>query len=422
MTLLAITCGFISLVVFSGYIAGTYLLIEDEIKHRMMYGDIIIEDYRLEEAEGRSQYWKYLIDLSEQKSIESKFKNHPQFSVLSKFLPFSGVIRNAQSESMVVGLGVDVEASEKLRAPKWSWNVISGIPLHEQKNDDALILGEGLAEFMSCLPKEKKKEKIAGASYQKNTNYFSCEKGTNLQINAITIDSQLNAMDADVVGITNAGFKEVDNRLVIAPIGFVQSLIDTNRVGYYSLLLKNNVDALKWVESINKELKESNSSLKAYHWKDHPLAGDLYKKSREMLNIFNFFIIGVILVIVGLSVFNSFVKTVFERRKEIGTMKSIGFSNLQIARLFLSESFLITILGCMIGTIFTIVIKIVLDQLDIPYSAGLFQELVLFKILLVKMDLLYACLLMIVLSSIATYLSLGLAFKRKIVENLNASL
>lgn len=178
MTLLAITSGFISLVVFSGYIAGTYLLIEEEIKHRMMYGDIIIEDYRLGDAEGRSQAWKYLIDLNEQQKIESKYKSHNQVSVLAKFLPFSGVIRNPQSESIFVGLGIEVEASKRLRAPKWSWNVNSGIPLHEQKNEDALILGEGLAEFMTCFPKVKKKERIVGTSLEKNTNTFNCEKGS----------------------------------------------------------------------------------------------------------------------------------------------------------------------------------------------------------------------------------------------------
>lgn len=418
MALLSIAGGFVSYVIFNGYIADTYRLIEDEIRHRMMYGDIIIEDSRLSDPIARSKSWSFLISKEEQDVISIKYKNIDAIETAARFLPFTGIISNRKSESLFFGLGLDTNESKIIRAQKWEWNVLAGVPLDVK---EGLILGEGLAKFMSCTMDNTLAERIVGRAFQKNDNQFNCKETLDFNLSGMTVDNQINALDSQIVGITNAGFKELDNRIIFSSLEFAQSLMNTTGIGYYSLLLKDKKTTRYWVNEINHDLKKRNSQLMAYHWMDHPLAGDLYHKSKEMLNVFHIFIITVILIIVGLSVFNTFVKIVIERVKEIGTLRSLGFSKLQIYRMFFAESFLLAFFGSIVGSIVSIVFKFILDLIDISYSAGLFQELVLFKVQLVPVDYLFGFLFMLVLAWIATYLSLRVVLRNKIIDNLNSN-
>jgi putative ABC transport system permease protein len=415
MALLSISGGFVSYTIFNGYISDTYRLIEDEIRHRMMYGDIIIEDSRLSDPTARSKAWSFLISKEEQNNINSQYSDDKLVQVMVKFLPFTGIISNKRNESIFFGLGMDIDKSKILRGKKWEWNVLAGVPLDKK---EGLILGEGLAKFMSCVMNTKVKEKIVGRSFQKNDNGFVCKETLELNLSGMTIDNQINALESSIVGITNAGFKELDNRIILSSLEIAQALMNTTGVGYVAILLKDKEMANHLVNKLNNDFKKRASQLKAYHWMDHPLAGDLFHKSKEMLNVFHVFIVIVILTIVGLSVFNTFVKIVIERVKEIGTLRSIGFSKWQIYKIFFSESFLLALIGSIFGSLISLIFKFFLDIVDITYSAGIFQELVLFKVQFVIVDYLFGFIFMLILAWFATLLALRVVLKKKIVDNL----
>ncbi|MEN0057401.1 MAG: FtsX-like permease family protein [Bdellovibrio sp.] len=411
MALLAIGGGFVSFVVFNGYIADAYSLIEDEIRHRMMYGDVVIEDAHLSSPEARASSWEYLVSHEQQQMVATWLKesSYP-VRATAPFLPFSGLVSNGGSEALFIGLGLDVEASRALRGAKWERNVVAGKTLPGSSDSPGAILGEGLARLMGChIQGEKRSEQAS----------VGCDRTTELQLSGMTVANQINAVDVDVIGVTNAGFKEMDRRYVMTSLESAQILMNTQGVGYISVMLNDRSQGPALAENLNAVFREKQSSLQAYHWQQHPIAGDLYHKTKEILTIFQVFIVTVIVVIVGLSVFNTFVKIVLERTKEIGTLQSMGFTKIQIVQFFMAEAFLLASFGSAVGAVASLLVSGLIQLMRVEYNAGLFQDAVILRIKFVPTDYIIGLVFMCVLAALATYLALRVTLRRRIVDNLN---
>jgi len=53
---------------------------------------------------------------------------------------------------------------------------------------------------------------------------------------------------------------------------------------------------------------------------------------------------------------------VLERTREIGILKSLGFSRLDVVKLFLGETFVLTLAGSILGIIITLLTKAILKE------------------------------------------------------------
>lgn len=420
MALLAIAGGFVSFVVFNGYIADSYRMIEEEIRLRMMNGDVIVEDARLASSEARSGSWKYLVSTEEQNTLsEIVAKSHYPIKTTARFLTLSGIVSNGKNDALIYGLGMDIEPAKIIRGPKWEWNVVAGVPLHTDGTLPTVVLGQGLAKLMGCQIPDGGLNTKAGEAYKPTETSFDCEKTKELQLSGMTVDNQINAVDVEISGITVAGLKELDRIYVMTSMDTAQTLMNTTSVGYIAVLLEDKRWGPALAKDINTQLAQKGGTLKAYHWMDHPIAGALYRQSKELLTIFQVFIVTVILVIVGLSVFNTFVKIVLERTREVGTMRSMGFSRGQIRQFFLVEASLLALAGSFLGALLSLGLTMAISFAGITYQAGLFQNEVPLNILIVGRDYLLGSAFMFILAWAATYFALRMTLRRRIVDNLN---
>ncbi|MES9853300.1 MAG: FtsX-like permease family protein [Candidatus Thiodiazotropha sp. L084R] len=69
-----------------------------------------------------------------------------------------------------------------------------------------------------------------------------------------------------------------------------------------------------------------------------------------------------------MSVANSVGMTVIERTREIGTLRAIGLKQSGVIRLFATETLILTLVGCAVGFLFTVIVRFGVNNSLIAYT------------------------------------------------------
>jgi len=416
--LLSLSASFVALVLFDGYMDDIKKMYADNFKYRQMLGDVIIENKNLYSKDGLANPWNYWISKSEQEQISSILKSSEiQADIQVRNLQIQGMITNGLQSQILLGRGFDVVPGEKMRGEHWSWNVTYGKPIDRFESRFVVALGQGLAKKLGCEWKKDPNRLTFYGGYDKIDYPFTCPN-YDLQISGTTVDGQLNAVDVQAVSLLDAGCKDIDDRYISTSLEVAQTLMNTDRVTYISAAFAQPKLAGSKIALINKKLENISTDLKAQSWQDHRL-GEMFRKTMDFLAIFRNFILVVIVVVSTLSVLNTMIKFVKERTKEIGTMRSIGFTTQDISQIFFLESLFLSLLGTFVGLVFALIFTFILNSAKILYKAGMLSESVAFQIQYSPYSYFVATVLLVVVGTLATFLATRQVVKSKIVDNLN---
>ncbi|MGZ3689942.1 MAG: ABC transporter permease [Pseudobdellovibrio sp.] len=416
--LLSISASFMSLVLFDGYIGNLKGMYKDSFEHRSMLGDFIIEKPQIHSKEGLAEPDKFLITEQEQQLIEDFLQRHKEFvSHRVRFVNFQGMITNGHQSAIVMGRGFDVTEGEKVRGANWSWNTTYGLPLHKSNTEYAALMGQGLARKMNCTWLKPKDFYSFRGGYEPLERPFDCAT-TNLQVSVMTDQGQLNAVDLNVVGLMDAGYRDIDDRYLITSIETAQTITNNKGVSMMSVQLNDGVNHDDFAKLFNDEIVSQHPDLKIMTWVEHPV-GETYLKTLDLMAVFRNFVVIVILVISVLSVINTLIKIIKERSREIGTLRSIGFKARQVVRMFIYETLLLSFIGTVIGMLLSVVVTLLLNYFKIRYKAGMLSEPVLFKIDFSFVTYGNAFFILIFVSLMACVYSTRQEINKKIIENFN---
>jgi putative ABC transport system permease protein len=415
--IISISAGFLSLVLFQGYIADVNRMYEDGYNHRAMYGHLLIENPMLHTPEGRSRSEDYLMTQKQQDKV-SQFLNKKSDLVQEKvrFLPVTGMVTNGRNSFIFVAMGYDIEAGARMRAPNWTWETLYGVPLHIRNDPQGVVLGQSLGFLLDCVPIKKETNMVQNYGYIAEDRPFQCRRDS-IQLSATTISGQLNAIDLNVTGLIDGGYKDIDEKWMKISIENAQTLLNTDQVRFVSVLLKDKSHLDQFVKEFNQFAKNENLPINAKKWFEHPIA-DLYNQIKSLLGIFQAFIVTVILTISSLSVLNTVVKSVKERTREIGTLRSIGFTGRQVEALFSMEAFYLSMIGVILGGLIAIVSTFSINQAQILYRAGLLSEPIVFRIGYDWFAYLLCTFLLGLLAIAASHLAVKSTVKASVSENL----
>jgi putative ABC transport system permease protein len=416
--LLSLSASFVSLVLFDGYIDNLKSMYEDSFRHRQMLGDLVIEKPKVHSKEGLSEPWKYSLFENEQLAIDRFFFDHQdlvKFRV--RFLNFQGMISNGSQSTILMGRGFDLSEGLKVRGKNWSWNATFGEPLHVSNESSSIILGQGLARKLGCRFTKPKDFYTFNGGYKPENRPFDCPTH-DLQISLMTDQAQLNAIDVKAVGLFDAGYKDIDDRLGSVSLETAQLVMNTKSVSLISVQLNKENQFNEFVKLFREKIETEFPEIKAMSWMDHPV-GETYIKTLELMSVFRNFVIVVILVISTLSVVNTLIKIIKERNREIGTLRSMGFKSSQVLNMFVYETFMLTVLGSTIGLFLSMALTLLLNSVGIRYKAGLLSEPVLFKINFSYTAYLNAFFVLLLVSFLACLISTRQTLKKKVIENLS---
>ncbi len=419
-SVVSVSAAFFTLALFQGYLLDVENLFSPIYRHRTMFGDVLVEHRELYSPAGRSEPWNYLIDIKSQKFIQDFIDKNPELvTERVRFLKTSGLATNGKTSVIFAGVGYDLEEGHRVRGERWGWNALYGQTLEAAKNPSGIVVGQTMAKLFGCQPLAKRTVSSLVSSVEANKIGFSCEgEQTSLQLSGATQAGQLNAIDGEIVGFVDGGFKDIDGRYVNMSLENAQILTGTQGITYETFLLKSPGLAQKFIAKIQSEADTLKLPLYFQTWQVHPFYGDAYIRSMDLLALFRNFVVIIVLTIATLSVLNTLVKVVNERTREIGTLRSLGYQRLQISLIFVFEAAGLALLGNIAGVIASALISLLINHSGLVYKAGMFVEpapltvAIDFKIYFVSF-----CYLSF-LAMLAAVVALRVTLKQKVAENL----
>ncbi|MGE3062663.1 MAG: ABC transporter permease [bacterium] len=157
------------------------------------------------------------------------------------------------------------------------------------------------------------------------------------------------AVDLYFDGLVVTGNPKIDRTTVYLNIEDADKFLNlNNKVSAIAVKLNNVKDLGKFIDEI-KPILGKHPDLKLISWEDMAVdivAIDSVKKYSSSVLIF------IVLIIGGVGIANTILLSVYERMKEIGTMRAMGASNSTIVKMFVFEGASVGFIAAIIGMVF----------------------------------------------------------------------
>ena len=207
---------------------------------------------------------------------------------------------------------------------------------------------------------KKDDEIIIGESIKRNLNL---KLGDVVTILTQTQDKSLYSLNYRIVGFYKMDNSRL-NRSFYIPLSCSQYLLDMeDRVVEFLLFLKDDKNILPLYDSLLLDFNSSNN-LQVKKWDEVGINESMGKMMKFIKIIFVF----IFSILSALSISNTMLMTVFERKYEIGLLKSLGIREGRIKKLFLLEGIYMGIIGSFIGIAIGSGIAIYLGRVGVNFG------------------------------------------------------
>jgi putative ABC transport system permease protein len=414
-SLLSIAVGFVAIGLFEGYLSDLEDLQGDWYSQRSMLGDLMVEKRGASSEVALEHPLQYALQPREQAFIDGFLAAHADDVVVRmRTLQLSGLASTGRAGVAFVAWGYDVEEGARLRGP-WAWHATAGRPLHEAGPHSAMV-GHGLGGLLDCTAPPPEAAQGAGGYPVPEVRPFEC-RNARLQLTGTTEAGQLNVVDPEIVGVFDAGLKEMDDRFVHLPIDVAQRLIDTEAVTFYSVALGRPETAPAFAAAMTEAAQREGLDIQALSWREH-LYGDMYRRTMTLLGLYRTFVVLIVVTIAGMSVFTTMLKAVNERVREIGTLRSIGYRRAHIVRVFTLEAGLLALIASAVGLVALAAAVGLINGAGITYKGGVASQAIPLSVSLLPSACLFATVFLSAVAVLAALLPARRAARLRIAEAL----
>lgn len=173
-----------------------------------------------------------------------------------------------------------------------------------------------------------------------------------VQLLGRTFDGHLNGLSVKLRSFHSTGLAIVEDNSLRAPNEVLAELFQTSGFWRVQVYLKHEKD----MASLKKKIQLNFPGLEVMTYQENGI-DSLYKGMMSFLYVMGVFFLFLILGTVSLSLINSLTVSILERSKELGTLRSIGFSQKQISMMITRESVVIATITGLIGSGVSLVIS-----------------------------------------------------------------
>lgn len=232
-----------------------------------------------------------------------------------------------------------------------------GYTLYGANPDDLSIVG--ISNINGSIYKNDSEELIVGKNLAEEENYTIGDK----------ID--VYGKDYTITGIFETGSIFYDSAMYTS-LTKIQNLTD-NEGEISTIFVKINKDAE--LNTVNDKIKtEYNNTLTTITTEEMSQTID---DTLGMINSATTAIEALAIIIGGLGVINTMMMTVYERTREIGVLKSVGWTKKRILTMIMGESIVLTIISGIIGSILGVLAVIILfnigdNDMTLIYDINIF--------------------------------------------------
>ena len=193
---------------------------------------------------------------------------------------------------------------------------------------------------------------------------FDFKVGDLAYVYSTTVDGQPNLIILPIIGISKTKYTEFDKLTVFLHLDDAKSLFNTEGVNEIIVKLKKT----SFSKDVSKTLKEKLKDLKVEDWEETEVI-KIFKEGTEGDAMMYAIIFGIILLIALSTIMGTMYVSVYERTREIGTLRAIGWSKGEVFKLFLFESINIGIIGSLIGVFLGGFLSLILYFFPISFEA-----------------------------------------------------
>jgi lipoprotein-releasing system permease protein len=153
-----------------------------------------------------------------------------------------------------------------------------------------------------------------------------------------------------VTGIFRCGFYEYDLGWAFINIDRAGRLAGSQEKPVLLIKLANRWQDRRGMEAIEKILNDfsQGDAFTVTSWRDYNRSFFSALRTEKLMM---FFLVGLIFIVVGLNIFQSQRRAVFERREEIGMLRALGASDIAVRMVFVWDGFIIGFSGAALGMV-----------------------------------------------------------------------
>ncbi len=391
----AIAAGFVGLVLLGGYIYRVERLLFSQAVYLNFRGHISI--FKTDSLENyASSPAKFQITEDEISKVRVILKEYDsKIEHMGYGMSGMGLVSNGQKSVPFQATGVDIETlSFTMHHPmvnKWSQDLLT---------PDAIAY----EEKARVNPHAISITSIMGELLDRKTPYENLDEDSrSMQLAGMTIYSDLNAVNAEVVASHSTGMEITEETGLKAPLALLQDLYQTSGAEFIAIYLKSPSRELSGLtRELQKKINDQGLPLEVFPYSD-PRISPQYTGTMGFLYVMGAFFLFLISSAVVLSIINSLTMGILERSKEIGTLRAIGYSEHQIAVGFMYESLGLSVISGTLGTIIAWIVAVIVNSLNIRFSPVGVSNSVQFVLTPNIVFILIAFALFTVLVSISSY-------------------
>lgn len=209
--------------------------------------------------------------------------------------------------------GIDI--MEEVRLSNIQDYIVQGTPEALKNNDNAILLGAGLAKKMSL------------------------SIGDRVQISTVKGD----IFPLKIVGIYQSGLADIDNIQSFANLKTVQRILGEAE-NYLTDINVKLVD-ISQSEPMARQL-EQQFDLKAT---DINEANAQFETGSNIRNLITYSVSVTLLIVAGFGIYNILNMLIYEKMKDIAILKATGFSGTDVQLIFMSQAMIIGAIGGLLG-------------------------------------------------------------------------
>ena len=170
--------------------------------------------------------------------------------------------------------------------------------------------------------------------------------GDELTLLGSGLDGSFSAGVVKVAGIFETGNNDIDRSMAQLPLGYFQSLFSMHKQGHNIAIVADSLAQVNTLQNTVSDLIADRKELVVLDW--NKLQPGL-KQAIQADIASAWFMYAVLIVLVAFSVLNTQLMSVLERTREFGTMMALGVKPLRLGSLIISEAFIMSSLGLLIG-------------------------------------------------------------------------
>jgi putative ABC transport system permease protein len=381
VTALAIALGYAGLAILFGYAAFAERLLRVGAVYMQHRGHLAVyakDGLRRAEAKPSA----YALTPAAQETILEALRADPRVEAAGRYLVGSGIAGNGCKSFPMRAVGLEPDLEPRLvRHPEMValWGdgegPIAGRAFYDAPGVEApLALGQRLARFLEkdrAISAEPPPPEPPGAG-----GALDCDApdvvarlaaDPFVQLGARTADGSFGAVEGQAVGLFRAYSTEESKTAIQAPLETLQRLYDTDRVTYVAAYLRDHRDLRAVERDLVARLRAAGVEVSIHRF-DDPVANPFFAGTMGFLVSMVLFIVILVANVVAFSVLNAMTLATIERAREMGTLRSVGFTRGQLRGLFLREAALLTGLAVAAGAVVAVATAALVKAADIRFE------------------------------------------------------